>query len=311
MRAVVFFPKKKIFLFLLLFLSLSGLRIFPGQDSKIKIVTTVFPLLEFSKAVGGERAEASLLLPPGAEIHTWRPRPSDMVRVSAADVFIYIGAELEPWVPDLLKSINNPELEIWEASAAFDLLKTSSGPHPGHNHKMYDPHIWLDFAIDQMIVDKIASLLSEIEPSHASLFRKNADTYKAKLQALDQKYKQGLKECVHRTFVLGGHSAFGYLAHRYNLHQISLYGLSPNSEPTSKQLIQVVKMAKQHDIKVIYFEIYISDKLARVIAEEVGARTLALNPGANFTRQQLESGTTFFDIMEKNLENLRDGLICQ
>jgi len=283
-----------------------------NSASKIKIVTTIFPLMEFSKAVCGEKGEVSLLLPPGAEVHTWKPRPSDIIRVSSADLFIYIGAELEPWIHDLLKSLKNPDLTVLEVSEALPLHEDHVFGHQhSHAHQALDPHIWLDFGMDQIVVDKLAGVLSAMDPESSSFFQKNAALYKEKLSKLDQKFKEGLKECGHRTFILGGHSAFGYFARRYNLDQISLYGLSPNAKPTPKKLVEVVNLAKKHGIKSIYFEIYVSDELAKVMAKEVGAKTLILNPGANLTKEQLNSGTTFFDIMEKNLENLRNGLLCK
>ena len=165
--------------------------------------------------------------------------------------------------------------------------------------------------MDHVIFDKIASLLSELDTKNSFLFKRNARIYKDRIRRLDQKFMKSLKDCDYRTFIFGGHSAFAYLARRYNLRQISLYGLSPDSRPTSKQLIKVVKLAKKYRIKVIYFERYISNELARVIAKEVGAKTLALNPGANLTKNQLDSGESFFDIMEKNLEKMRNGLCCK
>lgn len=311
----IFICRRKALVFLILFLSVFP-WIFPDQtlnlDSKIKVVSTIFPLMEFSKAVCGERGEVSLLLPPGAEVHTWRPRPSDIIKVSSTDLFIYIGADLEPWIHDLLESIKNPGLRVLEAGQALPAgEKDRSSHHHANNHETLDPHIWLDFGMDQLIVDKIATMLTEIEPGNSSYFQKNASLYKEKLRRLDQKFKDSLKDCAHRTLILGGHSAFGYLAKRYNLEQISLYGLSPDAKPTPKQLVEVVELAKKHAIKTIYFEIYVSDELAKVLAKEVGARTLVLNPAANLTKEQLNSGTTFFDIMKKNLENLRNGLLCK
>jgi zinc transport system substrate-binding protein len=308
---------KKIFLFFLRFFLILVIFGFQAQDldaaKKIRVVTSVFPLLEFAGAVSGERGEVSLLLPPGAEIHTWQPRPSDIIRLSSADLFIYIGADLEPWLHDLLKSVRNPNLRVLEASRGIPLIDEEGIVHNGHEHEYgaHDPHIWLDFRSDQMIVDKIVVILSEMDPEGSSIFKRNAFIYKEKLQKLDQKFKDGLKNCVHRTIILGGHAAFGYLARSYDLRQISLYGLSPDSSPTPKKLIEVVELSKKHRIRVIFFEIYVSDELAKVLAGEVGARTLVLNPGANLTKEQLKSGKTFFDIMEENLENLKDGLICK
>lgn len=280
--------------------------------NKTKIITTVFPLMEFAQAVCGDRGEASLLLPPGAEIHTWRPRPSDIVRLSTADVLISIGGDLEPWLEDLLKSVKSTNLRVLEVSQGISLIgEEHHEDQHALEHEALDPHIWLDFEIDQIIVDKIAVLLSEADPGGTSIFRRNADLYKEKLRELDRKYREGLKSCINRTFILGGHAAFGYLAKRYDLRQISLYGLNPDSEPTPKQLVEVVDQARKHRIKVIFFELAVSDELAKVIAKEVGARTMVLNPGANLTKIQLQSGVTFFDIMEKNLESLKNGLICK
>ena len=308
---------KKIFLFFLrlfLILVIFGFQAqYLDAAKKIRVVTSVFPLLEFAGAVSGERGEVSLLLPPGAEIHTWRPRPSDIIRLSSADLFIYIGADLEPWLHDLLKSVRNPNLRVLEASRGIPLIDGEGIVHNAHEHEhgAHDPHIWLDFENDQRIIDKIVAVLSEMDPERSSVFERNASAYKEKLLRLDKKFKDGLKDCVHRTIILGGHAAFGYLARSYNLRQISLYGLSPDSSPTPKKLIKVVELAKKYKIKVIFFEVYVSDELAKVLAEEVGARTLVLNPGANLTKEQLKSGKTFFDIMEENLENLKDGLICK
>ncbi|MGD2245024.1 MAG: metal ABC transporter substrate-binding protein [Candidatus Aminicenantes bacterium] len=294
----------------------------PLLDSarRIRIVTSVFPLMEFAQAVCGERGEVHLLVPPGAEIHTWQPRPSDIVRLSSSDLFIFIGSSMEPWLQDILDSVQNPNLRSLEASQGIPLIERDStgseleGEHEdehAHETEAVDPHIWLDFQNDQIIIDKIAAVLSRLDPEGTSIFKKNASVYKQRLRALDEKFRESLHECTHKVFILGGHAAFGYMARRYGLRQISLYGVSPDSRPTPKKLIEVVELAKKYKIKVIFFESSVSDELARVLAREVGARILVLNPGANLTKEELELGKTFFDIMEENLENLKDGLVCR
>jgi zinc transport system substrate-binding protein len=293
-----------------------------GARSSIKITTSVFPLWEFAKAVTGERGEVELLLPPGAEIHTWRPRPSDILKITTSDVFVHIGADLEPWLDDVLRSVNNPQLRIFKASEGIALMErqelrqetlheeSHNANEHEHIHGALDPHIWLDFVIDQRIIDSIVRLLSQMEPENRALFESNGAAYKKKLDDLDRRFREELGRCKGDTFILGGHAAFGYLARRYNLHQISLFGLNPNASPTPKQLIRVVELAKEHHINVIYFEVYVSDDLARVIAEEVGARTLVLDPAANLTKEQMKTGKTFLDIMEQNLKHLKEGLSC-
>ncbi len=265
-------------------------------------MASVFPLMEFARAVAGDRGEVSLFIPSGAEVHTWQPRPSDILKLSSSDLFIYVGSALEPWLEDILRSLSHPGFRVLEASQGLDLIKSKQG--------VPDPHIWLDFKNCMIIVDRVRETLSEMEPRSSHLFKNNADSYKIKLEELDLRFREGLKTCLQRIIILGGHAAFGYLARSYNLEQISLYGLNPDSEPTPRELIRVVKLAQKNQIKTVYYETNISSKLARVIAKEIDGRTLALNPGANLTKKQLMQGLTFFDIMEENLKNIRDGLIC-
>ncbi len=277
---------------------------------KLGVMTSLFPLQEFAQAVGGKRVTAKLLLPPGAEPHTWEPRPSDIGKLSTSDILIYVGAEMEPWIQDIVKGTYNPNLSVLEVSRGLNLIQKKEN---AHNHKTVgvDPHVWLDFDNAQKIINGIAKAFIGKDPHGTKYFRKNARSYREKLQGLDRKFRQGLRNCRYRVFVVGGHAAYSYLAERYGLIQIPLYGINPNSEPTPKQLVRVIRLAKRHYIKIIYFEISVSDKLAKVIAEEVGAKTLVLNSGANPTKGQLKSGVTFISLMEKNLENLRHGLVCQ
>jgi zinc transport system substrate-binding protein len=151
-----------------------------------------------------------------------------------------------------------------------------------------DPHVWLDFQYDQIILAKIADILSEMDPQNKLHYQKNALSYQKKLQKLDIQYMAGLKDCDQKIIVLGGHNAFGYMARRYHLKLISLYGLSPNARPGPKQIAEIVDMAKENNIKTIFYETFVNDQLAQVLAREIGAVTMALNTGANLTMDGAE-----------------------
>jgi len=292
---------------------------FSAQSRRdLTVITSLFPLQDFARIVGGERIKADLLLPPGAEPHTWEPKPSDVVKISRADIFIYIGRPMEPWVDVLLKSAKNDRLKVVEAIQGLPLLDADYAEAEGTGHPQthssrgkLDPHVWLDFSYDLRIVDEIAGAFSEKNPANAPLFRSNAEVFKTRLSALDRKYRQLLSKCRHRQIILGGHSAFAYLAKRYNLQQIALYGVSPNAEPTPKKLTAVIQAARNHGVKFIYFEGLVNPKLAEVLANEAGISTLVLNDGANLTREQRKHKVTFLDLMEGNLENLHKGLECE
>jgi len=297
----------------LIFFLLLPLSFLSAVKKELTIITTVFPLMEFSEAVSGGRGETFLLIPPGAEIHTWEPRPSDIVRLSSADLFIYIGADLEPWALDMLKSTKNPDLKVLEASKGLVLLEEShSGDDKDHSvsHTKHDPHIWLDFDYDQSILLRIAAMLSEIDPDGVDEYDRNASVYNERLKELDNDYKRTLGKCKKRELFIGGHAAFGYLAKRYGLQQISLSGLSPDAAPTPRRMIEMIELARKKKIKVIFFESQVSVKLAKVLAEEIQAETMVLNPGVNISLEEKSEKITFIDIMKNNLKRLKDALSC-
>ena len=290
-----------------------------SSAENISVITTIFPLSEFAQTVGGDRVKVDQLIPPGAEAHTWEPKPSDIVKLSGADVFIYTGAEMEPWVSGILKSIENQKLQIIEANQGLLLLSADQTEalgeehHHSHEsmHQRFDPHIWLNFDYDQKIVDKIAAALSKRDPEGILLYQRNAEAYKVKLRDLDQRYRKELGRCDSKEIILGSHAAFGYLAKQYGLIQIPLYGISPNSEPTPKKMAEVITLAKHYQTKAIYYEELVSDKLAKTIAQEAGAKILVLSTGENLTKKQIEAKVSFLALMEQNLENLKYGLACK
>jgi zinc transport system substrate-binding protein len=303
--------KRKIIIVLLFCIS-SAMVLYAQQPEKINILTTLFPLYEFAQSVCGERGNVDILLPPGAEVHTWKPKPSDIVKIAEADLFIVVGSILEPWLEDILKSVKNPKLHILETSLGFDWKEEELLPDShSQNHETKDPHIWLDFDYDRQIIDQISAILIQIDPINADYYKSNASTINLRLKNLDNLYMEELGGCLIRTFIMGGHSAFGYIAQKYNLNQVAVYGLSPDSLPSPRKLIETIRIAKEQGVRAIYFEAMLSNDIAKMIADEVGCQTLALNPGANVSREELQSGVSFFDIMEKNLENLKIGLICR
>jgi zinc transport system substrate-binding protein len=284
--------------------------------SKIRIVASIFPLEEFARAVAGDRAEVTLLLPPGAGVHTWQPRVSDIISIHSAHLFISIGGGLEPWLADILHSLPPPKPDVLAAAEFLPLLENKHDHR--QNEKMdkekkessLDPHVWLDFELDQVIVSRIADVLSRLDPGNATFYRANSDQAISRLAGLHRKYEEGLCSCRQRILLVGGHAAFGYLARKYRLEQVSLYGLSPDAKPTPGRMMSAIRWAKEKGLKAVFVEANTNDRMARVLAREIGADLLILNPGSNLTKEELSSGRTFFDIMEENLKAIRKGLGC-
>lgn len=270
----------------------------PAGPHRLKVITTLFPLYDMARYVGGERADVSLLLPPGVESHSFEPRPSDVINISRADVFVFTGRYMEPWAADLTGNINSRTLLVVDASRGIRLIGEGAP----------DPHIWLDFGNAAGMVDTIAAAFVSRDPSDKDYFLKRAAEYNAKLAALDKEYRDALAACRGREIVYGGHYAFGYLARRYGLKYVAAQGLSPDAEPTAADLARLVEQVRQGHIKYVFYEELTSPKIAETIASETGAKLLLLNAAHNVTRDQLKNNTTFFDIMESDLKNLKVGL---
>jgi zinc transport system substrate-binding protein len=286
---------------------------------KLKVVASLFPLYEFAREVGANHSEVTLLLPPGGEAHSWEPKPGDIAKIAKADVFVYLGVSMEPWVDKVLKATRGKQVRVVEASHGLHLLKAEHhekehgkpGHSQGHSHgENLDPHIWLDFHLDLEIVEAIARAFAEKDPAHQSAYSKNAEVYQGRLKDLDRIYRTSLANCRHRQMILGGHAAFAYLAKRYGLEQLSLSGVSPNAEPTPKRMAEVIEVTRKAGNKYIFSEEMVNAKLAQALAREAGVSILVLNPGANLTRQQAKDKVTFIELMESNLKKLKKGLEC-
>lgn len=280
-----------------------------GAEKKVSVVTTLFPLYDFTRAIGGEYVEASLLLPPGVESHAFEPKPSDIVKIEQADVFVYIGRAMEPWAEDIAAGAAAKGVRVVDASTGIELI-------PGVFHDddepagSMDPHIWLDFDDAAKMAVSIAEAFVEKDPAHTAEYRANAEAYQAKLAALDGRYRETLASCETKTIVYGGHYAFGYLAHRYGLEYRAAQGIAPDAEPTAKDLAAMVEQIRREHIETVFYEELSSPKIAETIALETGAKLLLLNAAHNIAKEDYTGGTTFLSLMEENLEHLSEGLVC-
>lgn len=173
-----------------------------------------------------------------------------------------------------------------------------------HDHGGLDPHVWLSPALAVTEVRNIEAGLSQAAPEHQKIFKKNADAYVAKLEALDQEFRETLASVKRKDFITQ-HAAFGYLAREYGLRQVPIAGLSPELEPSAAQMAEIVKFAKENDVKTIFFETLVSSKVAEAISKEIGAQTAVLNPIEGLTEEDLSSSRDYIVLMRQNLEALK------
>jgi zinc transport system substrate-binding protein len=285
------------------------------NGNKISVVTTLFPLYDFAREIGGDKVQVSLLLPPGVEAHAFEPKPSDIVMINESDLFVYTGKFMEPWIEDIIKGITNKNVKVIDSSVGIELMEEDTHEEDEHeekhpHHDGVDPHIWLGFNNSQIMVSNIVKILAEKDPVNADFYNTNASLYIKKLSTLDESYKNTLSVCKTREVVYGGHYAFGYLAKRYNLEYVSAQGFSPDSEPTAKDMVTLIDQIKKGNINYIFYEELASPKIAETLSRETGAKLLLLNGAHNLSKEEMKNNVSFLSIMEKNLVNLKTGLGC-
>lgn len=285
------------------------------EAKKLQVVTTLFPLYDFVRVVGGDRVEVRLLLPPGVEPHNFEPRPEDVVRLTKADLFVYTNRYMEPWAARILKGVENKGLLVVDASDGVTFIPVAEEDgheEGGHHHEGgMDPHVWLSIPNAERMVENIRDGLTRKDPAGSDYYRKNAADYRARLEELDRKFREGLSGCGQRLFLHGGHYAFGYLAKQYGLRYVSAYAVSANAEPTPRKLMALVDLMKKNALHAIFFEELLSPRVAETIARETGATLLKLHGVHNVTREELAAGAGYLSLMEENLKNLRIGLQCR
>lgn len=282
-----------------------------GSGKKLKVVTSFYPMYEFSKQVAGEHADVIGLIPAGAEPHDWEPSAKDMAHIKEADIFIYNGI-VEGWAEQALESAPNDKRIAVEASGSIQLMESEEHGHEEEEEHeeegvSLDPHIWLSPVLAQQEVLAIQEAFEKADPEHKDDYKANADAYISKLKELDDAFKSGLQGVKHTEFVTQ-HAAFGYLAKEYGLTQVPIAGLSPEQEPSPEQMAAVVAFAKEHEIKTILFETLVDPKIAQTIADEIGAKTDVLNPIEGLTEEEKKDNLDYIGIMTKNLEALKKAL---
>lgn len=288
----------------------------PGDglaSEKLSVVASFYPMYDFALKIGGDRVTVETLVPPGAEPHDWEPSPPDIVRLENADVFVYNGAGMERWAPKVLEALENKELVVVEASRGIALLE---GGHDAHEEAAaeeaeaagsYDPHVWLNPMHAKTEMVAIKNALIQADPAGKDYYEANFLKYAEALDQLDSDYRQALSGLSNRDIIVS-HAAFGYLCEAYSLNQIGIDGLAAESEPDPARMAEIIDFAREHQVKVIFFEELVSPKIAQVIAESVQVETAVLNPLGGLSDAQLAAGADYFSVMRDNLAALKAAL---
>lgn len=287
------------------------------KNEKIQVMTTFYPMYEFTKQVVGDKGKVELLIPAGTEPHDFEPSAKDLAKIADSDAFVYNSPELETWTKDLSSSIDKKQTTIIEAAKGITLEEGSEGGHDHeaegesheeheHDHEL-DPHVWLDPVLAIKEVETIRDQLSKKYPQDKAAFTKNAADYIKQLSELDQEYQTAFKDATNKTFVTQ-HAAFGYLAKQYGLTQEAISGVSPDQEPSPARVSELKQYVDEHQVKVIYFEENATSKVAETLSKETGVRLAVLNPLESLTEKQLKAGENYLTVMQENKKALQESI---
>ncbi len=273
------------------------------ESSKLRVAASFYPVYFFTSEVGGDKAEVKNITPAGSEPHDFEPSAQDIAKIENSRMLVLNGG-VEAWADKIRETLKGKNVLIVVAGEGLLTKKLTE-----NGEKMKDPHIWLDPILAKKEASKITEGFGKIDPGNNFYYRENEKKLDEKLARLDQKYKEGLHNCKQKD-IITSHAAFGYLASRYGLNQVSIAGLSPDEEPSAKQLAKVAKFAKEHNVKYIFFEKLVSPKLSETITREIGANTLVLDPIEGLSDDEIKQGKNYFTVMEENLKNLQIALEC-
>ncbi|MFC7392037.1 metal ABC transporter substrate-binding protein [Scopulibacillus cellulosilyticus] len=285
-----------------------------GSNKKLSIMTSTFPIYDFTKEIAGNRANVTNLLPSGADPHSYEPTPKDMAKISTANLLIYNGSGMESWIDDAKSSVNQSKVKFLNMSKHMDLLTlqqthaanvSEDGEH--HPASSDDPHFWQDPVRAKQMAKEIEQELIKLDPKGKQEYEKNYQALVTKLDKLNQQYKDALKNVKNKN-IITSHAAFGYLADRYGLKQVPISGISPDEEPSPKQIKQIINFAKKNHVHYIMFETLVNPKIGKMVEDKIGAKPLTLNPIENLTKAEQKKGEDYFSIMRENLKSLKIAL---
>lgn len=277
-----------------------------SDANKVRAAVSFYPLYFFTQSIGGQNVQVKTITPSGVEPHDYDPSARDIAYIETSSLLVLNGG-VEPWGDKIRANLKGTGVMILIAGEGLFSRRIEEN---GDDKDIPDPHVWLDPMLAKQEAHTIAEGLIRIDPAHASYYERNEQELDTRLDAIDALYRDGLSNCAHQDIVTS-HAAFGYLAARYGLGQVAIAGLSPDEEPSARQLVAITDFVRKNNIKFIFFESLVSPKLAQTVAVEAGAQTLVLDPIEGLSDNDIQTGKNYITVMQDNLNNLRTALECR
>ena len=291
----------------------------------LNIVCTVFPAYDFAREIAGEKANVTLLVPPGSEAHSFEPTPQDIIRIENCDLLIRNGGESEAWLEEILEGRENeiPSLtmmdcvEILEEEAKEGMQGVSHDheheeyeEHEEHEHEEeYDEHVWTSPVNAELIVSALCERLSAIDPENGSFYRANWKNYVSSLQKLDAVFRETVENGKFDTLIFADRFPVRYFVEEYGLDYYAAFpGCADDTEPSAKTVAFLIDKLRSEGIPAVMYIEFSNEKMADVICEDTGCKKLLFHSCHNVSAEQLKNGVSYLELMWGNVESLKEAL---
>lgn len=309
------------------------------KEEKISIVCTTFPQYDWVREIIGDNAEkfdVTLLLDNGVDLHSYQPTVDDITKISAADIFIYVGGESDEWAEDAIKEAANNEMQVINLMDILgEQVKTEEivegmesehekedetehdGEHAGeeghdHEEEEYDEHIWLSLKNAKVCVNAIGEAIKSTDQEHAAEYDANASAYIGELEALDKQYEEMVTSAKFDTVLFGDRFPFRYLVDDYGLKYYAAFvGCSAETEASFETITFLAGKTDELGLGNILVIESSNHQIAETIRQNTVTKDqniLELNSIQSVTDHELENGFTYLKAMQENLEVLRQAL---
>lgn len=308
------------FCFCLLLPALSGCgAAAPRENGKLRVIATIFPLYDWLREIAGERAEITLLLGQGVDLHSYQPRAKDVAEIHACDLFVYVGGESDEWAERVLDSAGEKKPEalplldaLGDAAKEEETVEGMQSPDEKEKEAEYDEHIWLSLKNAETLCRVLSDRLAALDPEGADLYRANTDAYIKKLRDLDASYRIAAADAGKKTLLFADRFPFRYLTDDYGLSYYAAFsGCSAETEASFDTVVFLAKKTDELGLSAI-LQIETSDgSLARTVRENTRTKDqkiLTLNSLQSVTAAEVAEGATYLSLMKENLAVLREAI---
>ena len=284
-----------------------------NENGKINVTTTIFPPYDFVRQIARDKVNLNMLLPPGAESHSFEPSPKDIITIQNSTIFIYCGGDSDNWIDRILQSMNTDNMRILAMMNTVEVVEeeTVEGMEEEEEEEevAYDEHVWTSPRNAILIVKAITELLCEADSANADFYRQNSSAYIKSLEELDTEFTKIVTGAKRKTIVFGDRFPFRYFADAYGLSYFAAFpGCSTETEPSAATVAFLINKIRDEKIPVVFHIELSNERMADTISAETGAKKLLLHACHNVSKKDFEAGLGYLDFMRRNTESLRQAL---